>query len=177
MHHVLHECVVGCPILTIKHVWACPDQSSRRGHRFLIVIMLFFVLRHPTCVSYIAWMCCRMSDSIKHVWASPNQSSRRGHRYLMQSCCSLCYVIQPVHHILHECVVGCPIISSMYDHVPIYLQLHVSSSTVHLHTFLHSLHSNFSPSRPLQRWFDLFVSSTVRSTVVGHYPLYLLYGT
>ena len=59
-----------------------------------------------------------------------------------------------MHHILHECVVGCPILSSMYDHVPIYLQLHVSSWTVHLHTFLLSLHSNFSPSRPLQLWFE-----------------------
>ena len=24
------------------------------------------------------------------------------------------------HHVLHECVVGCPILSSMYEHVPIY---------------------------------------------------------
>jgi hypothetical protein len=24
-----------------------------------------------------------------------------------------------VHHVLHECVVGCPILSSMYEHVPI----------------------------------------------------------
>ena len=46
--------------------------------------------------------------------------ARRGHRYLMQSCCSQCYVIQPVHNILHECVVGCPILSSMHEHVPIY---------------------------------------------------------
>ena len=45
--------------------------------------------------------------------------ARRGHRYLMQSCCSQCYVIQPVHNILHECVVGCPILSSTYKHVPI----------------------------------------------------------
>ena len=72
----------------------------------------------------------------------------------MQSCCSQCYVIQPVHNILHECVVGCPILSSMYDHVPIYLQLHVSSWTVHLHTFLLSLRFNFSPSRLLQLWIE-----------------------
>ena len=25
---------------------------------------------------------------------------------LLQSCCSQCYAIQPVHHVLHECVVG-----------------------------------------------------------------------
>ena len=40
--------------------------------------------------------------------------------FLLQSCCCWCYVIQPVHYVLHECVVGCPIPSSMYEHVPIY---------------------------------------------------------
>jgi len=87
---------------------------------FLIAIMLLLVLRHPTCASCVAWMCCRMSNSIKHAWACPDQSSRRGHRYLSQSCCSQCYVIQLVHHVLHECIVGCPILLSMYEHVPIY---------------------------------------------------------
>jgi len=72
---------------SIKHVWACPDQSSRCGHRFSLAIMLFFVLRHPTCASCVACMCC---NSIKHVWACLNQSSRREHRYLLQSCC--CYL-------------------------------------------------------------------------------------
>ena len=38
----------------------------------------------------------------------------------MQSCSSWCYVIQPVYHTLHECVVGCPILSSMNEHVPFY---------------------------------------------------------
>jgi len=37
----------------------------------------------------------------------------------LQSCSCKCYVSQPVHHVLHECVVGCPILSSMYEHVPI----------------------------------------------------------
>jgi len=106
--------------------------GARRGHWFLIAIMLLLVIRHPTCASCVAWMCCRMSNSIKHVWACPDQSSRCGHRSLLQSCCCWCYVIQPVHHVLHECVVGCPILSSMYEHVPIYLQLHISSWTVHL---------------------------------------------
>jgi hypothetical protein len=64
--------------------------------------MLFLVLRHPTCVSYTAWMCCRMSNSIKHVWASPDLSFDR----------------------------------------------------LWLYTFLHSLRSYFSPSRPLQLWFE-----------------------
>ena len=142
MHHVLHECVVGCPIPSsmyehvpinhhgvgidlllksccswcyviiawmccrmsesIKHVWACPDLSSRRGHRFLITIMLFLVQRHPTCASCVAWMCCRMSSSIKHVWARLDLSF---HRHW-------------------------------------------------LYTFLHCLRSNFSPWRPLQLWFE-----------------------
>ena len=93
--------------------------GARRGHWFLIAIMLLLVLLHPTCASCVAWMCCRMSNSIKHVWACPDQSSRRGHRYLLQSCCCQCYVIQPVYHVLHECVVGCPLLSSMYEHVPI----------------------------------------------------------
>jgi len=56
--------------------WMCCGMSnsiysSRRGHSFVIVIMLFLVLRHPTCASCVAWMCCRMSNSIKHVWACP----------------------------------------------------------------------------------------------------------
>ena len=54
--------------------------GARRGHWFNIAIMLFLVLRHPTCVSYIAWMCCRMSNSIKHEWTCPDQSSRCRHR-------------------------------------------------------------------------------------------------
>ena len=108
--------------------------GARRGHWFLIAIMLLLVLRHPTCALCVAWMCCRMSNSIKHAWACPDQSSRCGHRSSLQSCCCWCYVIQPVHHILHEivvgcpilssvfheCVVGCPILSNMYEHVPIY---------------------------------------------------------
>jgi len=87
---------------SIKHVWACPDLSSRRGHWFVIAIMLLLVLRHPTCASCVPWMCCRMSNSIKHVWACPDLS---------------------------------------FDRLVLY-------------TFLHSLRSNFSPSRPLQLWFE-----------------------
>jgi len=87
---------------SIKHVWACPDLSSRRGHWFVIAIMLLLVLRHPTCASCVPWMCCRMSDSIKHVWACPDLS---------------------------------------FDRLVLY-------------AFLHCLRSNFSPSRPLQLWFE-----------------------
>jgi hypothetical protein len=86
----------------IKHVWACPNLSSRRGHWFLIAIMLLLVIRHPTCVSCVAWMSCRMSNSIKHVRTCPDLSLDR----------------------------------------------------LWLYTFLHCLRSNFSPSRPLQLWFE-----------------------
>jgi len=55
--------------------------GARRGHCILIAIMLLLVLRHPTCASCVAWMCCRMSNSIEHVWACPDQSSGRGHRF------------------------------------------------------------------------------------------------
>jgi len=48
--------------------------------------------------------------------------------FLLQSCCSWCYVILPVHHVLHECVVGCPIPSSMYEHVPIYHLIVIAST-------------------------------------------------
>ena len=112
--------------------------------------------------SCIAWMCCRMSTPIKQlVWACPDLSSRRGHRSLLQSCCCWCYVIQPVYHILHECVIGCPILSSMYEHVPIYN----STYRLGLYTFLHSLRSNLKPSRPLQLWFDARETSLARNSM------------
>ena len=103
---------------SIEHVWACPDQSSGRGHRFNSAIMLFLVLPHPTCASCVAWMCCRMSNSIKHVWACPDLSSRRRHRFLIAI--MLFFVLRhpTYHHVLHACVVGCPVLSSMYEHVP-----------------------------------------------------------
>jgi hypothetical protein len=40
--------------------------GARRGHWFLIAIMSLLVIGHPTCASCVAWMCCRMSNSIKH---------------------------------------------------------------------------------------------------------------
>jgi hypothetical protein len=87
---------------SIKQVWACPDLSSRRGHRYFIEIMLLLVLHHPTCASCVTWMSSRMSDSIKHVWACPDLSFDR----------------------------------------------------LRLYTFMQPLRSNFSPSRPLQLWFE-----------------------
>jgi len=153
--------VVGCPILSSMHEHVL---INHRGVGIAIYCNHVLCATSSNLSSCIACMCCRMSSSIKHVWAFPDLSSRCGHRSLFQSCCCWCYVIQPVHHILHECVVGCPILSSMYGHVPIYLQLHVSSWTVHLYTFLLSLHSNFSPSRPLQLWFE----AACETSFAGH---------
>ena len=81
--------------------------GARRGHCFFIASMLLLVIRHLTCASCVAWMCCRMSSSIKHVWACPAWA--------------------------------CPDLS--FDRLGLY-------------AFLHSLRSNFSPSRPLQLWFN-----------------------
>jgi len=58
-------------------------------------------------------------DKISHVLTERAWVRGVGIDLTLQSCCSWCYVIQPVHHVLHECVVGCPIPSSMYEHVPI----------------------------------------------------------
>ena len=157
--------------------------------------MLLLVPRHPTCASCVAWMRCRMSNSIKHAWACPDQSSRRGHWILIAI--MLFFVLRhpTYHHVLHECVVGCPVQSSMNEHVPInhrgvgirniaimsflvlrhptcvsyiaWMCCRMSDSIKHvwacpdlsfdrlgLYTFLHSLRSNFSPSRPLQLCFE-----------------------
>ena len=59
-------------------------------------------------------------DKISHVLTEQAWVRGVGIDFLLQSCCCQCNVIQPVHHVLHECVVRCPILSSMYEHVPIY---------------------------------------------------------
>jgi len=130
---------------SIKHAWACPDQSSRCGHRFLIAIMLLLMLRHPTCASYIAWMCCRMSDSIKHVWACPDLSSRRGHWFVI----AIMLLIVLRHPTCASCVPWmCCRMSNSIKHV--WACPDLSFDRLVLYTFLHSLRSIFSPSRPLQ---------------------------
>ena len=58
-------------------------------------------------------------DKISHVLTERARVRGVGIEFLLQSCCCWCYVIQHAHHVLHECVVGCPIPSSMYEHVPI----------------------------------------------------------
>ena len=56
-------------------------------------------------------------DKISHVLTEQAWVRGVGIDFLLQSGCCWCYVIQPVHHVLHECVVGCPILSSMHEHV------------------------------------------------------------
>jgi len=68
--------------------------GARRGHWILFAIMLLLVLRHPTCASCVAWMCCRMSNSIKHAWAYPDQSSRRRHRWQLFIAIMLFFVLR-----------------------------------------------------------------------------------
>jgi len=83
----------------------------------LIEIMLLLVLRHPTCASRVAWIVVRCpipSSMYEHV---PINHHGVGIDLTLQSGCCWCYVIQPVHHELHECVVGCPIPSSTYVQV------------------------------------------------------------
>ena len=69
VHHVLHECVVGCPILSSMH------EHVLINHRGVgIAIYCNHVVlgaSHPTCISFIACMCCRMSNSIKHIGHVP----------------------------------------------------------------------------------------------------------
>ena len=61
-----------------------------------------------------------MRDKISHVHTERAWVRGVGIDLTLQSCCSWCYVIQPVYHTLHECVVGCPILSSTNEHVPFY---------------------------------------------------------
>jgi hypothetical protein len=104
-------------LLVLRHpTWAsCVAWTS-----LFIAIMLFFVLRHPTYHHVLhAWVvrCPILSSMYEHV---PIYHRDVGIDFPLQSCCSWCYVIQPVYHTLHECVVGCPILWSMYEHVPIF---------------------------------------------------------
>jgi len=106
---------------SIKHECSSPDQLSRRGHWSIIEIMLFFVLRHPTCVSCVAWMCCRMSTSInKQVWSMSRSIIAASASILIEI--MLLLVLR--HPTCVSCVawivVGCPILSSTYAHVPIF---------------------------------------------------------
>ena len=159
-NHVAHGatpsnlCIMCCMnvLLDVQFYRACmtsPDLSSRRRHWFSLAIMLFLVLRHPTCASCIAWMCCRTSNSIKHVWACPDLSSRRGHRFLIEF--MLLIVLR--HPTCVSCVPWmCCRMSNSIKHV--WACPDLSFDPLGLYTFLHSLRSNFSPSRPLPLSFE-----------------------
>jgi hypothetical protein len=136
---------------SIKHVWACPHQSSRRRHWFLIAIMLFSVLRHPTCASCVAWMCCRMSSSIKDVWACfDDHSPRRGHWFVIAI--MLFLVLRHPTCVSYIAWMCCRMSNSINTHV--WTCPDLSFDRLGLYTFLHSLRSYFSPSRPLQLWIE-----------------------
>ena len=157
MHRVLHECVVGCPILSsmyehvpiyhlivldsipsntlcaltshhrvrcssgLKHLAKrhshetymrrAKQLKSRRGRYCFICLSV--------CLSVLSSWMIGVRDKISHVLTERAWVRGVGIDFLLQSCCCWCYVIQPVHHVLHECVVGCPIPSSTYEHVPI----------------------------------------------------------
>ena len=109
-----------------------------------IAIMLFLVLRHPTCEPCVAWMCCGMSNSIKHAWACPDLSLQRWHRFLI----AIMLLLVLRHPTCASCVAWmCCRMSNSIKHVWAF-----PDQT--LYTFLHSFRSNFSPSRPLQLWFE-----------------------
>ena len=135
---------------SIKHECSSPDQSSRRGHWSIILFMFFFVLRHPTCVSCVAWMCCRMSTSInKQVWSMS--------RSIIAASASILIEIMLLLVLRHPTYVSCVAwmccrMSNSIKHV--WACPDLSFDLLGLYTFLHCLRSNFSPSRPLQLWFE-----------------------
>ena len=141
---------------SIKHECSSPDQLSRRGHWSIIEIMLFFVLRHPTCVSCVAWMCCRMSTSInKQVWSMS--------RSIIAASASILIEIMLLLVLRHPTCVSCVAwmccrMSNSIKHVCACSNL--SFYRHGLYTFLHSLRSNFSTSRPLQLWFEAACESS-----------------
>ena len=115
----------------------------------LFIAIMLLLVRHPTCASCVAWMCCRLSDSIKHVWAWPDQSSRRGHRFSL----TIMLFLVLRHPTCASCVPWmCCKMSDSIKHV--WTCPDLSFDRLWLYTFLHSLRSNFAPSRPLQLWFE-----------------------
>jgi len=85
----------------------------------------------------------------------------------LQSCCSQCYVIQPVHHVLHECVVGCPILSSMYEHVLIY------HHGVGIDLLLQSCCSQCYAIQPVHHVLhECVVGCPILSSMYEHVPIY-----
>jgi len=113
--------------------------------------MLLLVLRHPTCHHVLHECvvgCPILSSMYEHV---PIYHRGVGIDLLLQSCCSWCYVIQPVHHVFHESVVRCPILSSMYEHVPIYHSI-VFDSTPSYTPFALTSHHRVRCSSGLKRF-------------------------
>ena len=112
--------------------------------------MFFLVLRHPACASCVAWMCCRMSNS-------DNQACMRMSQSIIAAWASINIAIMLLLVLRHPTCVSCVAwmcctMSDSIKHVRTCPDL--SLDRLWLYTFLHSLHSNFAPSRPLQLWFE-----------------------
>ena len=133
MHHVLHECVVGCPIpssmyehvpiyhlIDIEPTPSCTLCALTSHHRVRCRSGLKQLAKHHSQVTntpckapkkpsralqlYLSvlssWM-IGVRDRIWHVLTEPAWVRGVGIGFLLQACCKWCYVIQPVHHILH----------------------------------------------------------------------------
>jgi len=68
VHHVLHECVVGCPILSSMYEHVPIYHRGVGIDKYCNHVVLG--ASHPTCVSYIAWMSCRI-----FVWRTSSHST------------------------------------------------------------------------------------------------------
>ena len=98
-----------CETSFAGHIYAMQSTPKSRRGRYSFICLFVFVVVDDRRERQKTW----------HVLTERAWVRGVGIDFLLQSCCSWCYVIQPVHHVLHECVVGCPIPSSMYEHVPI----------------------------------------------------------
>jgi hypothetical protein len=97
-----------CETSLARDIYAMQSTPKSRRGRYSFICL--FVLS--------SWM-IGVRDKISHVLTERAWVRGVGIDFLLQACCCWCYVIQPVHHVLHECVVGCPILSGMYEQVPI----------------------------------------------------------
>ena len=111
--------------------------------------MLLLVLRHLTCASCVAWMCCTMPNSMKHEWPSPDLSSQRGHRFSLAN-----MLFSVLRHPTWASYIAwmCCRMSDSIKHF--WARPDLSFDRLWLYTFLHSLRSYFSPSRSLQLCFE-----------------------
>jgi len=90
-------------------------QKIRRGrHSFICLFVCLSV-----CLSVLSSWMIGVRDKISHVLTERAWVRGVGIDLTLQSCCSWCYVITTCASCVAWNVVGCPIPSSMYEHVPI----------------------------------------------------------